>query len=123
MRSICAPVDANNFMRKYEKLRIYSYIRNISTFYCGFMDYIFFLWNGTKSELKEFIANLNKKHPFIKLEFTHPKTNITFLENKIYKNQNGILCTTICRKPNDHHNFLHIFYKSGKRQQPRKVYR
>ena len=29
------------------------------------------------------------------------------MDTKIYKNQNGILCTTIYRKPNDRHNFLH----------------
>ena len=53
--TICAPVYANLFMGKLEKLHIYSYAKNFSTFYCRFIGDIFFLWNGTKSELIKFI--------------------------------------------------------------------
>ena len=77
---------------------IYLYIRNISTFYCRVIDGLF-------SYGRE--QNRNKKQPSKKFEFTYSKTSITFLDTKIYKNQNGILCTTIYRKPNDSHNFLH----------------
>ena len=58
-------------------------------------------------ELNEFIGNVNKKDPAIKFEFTYSKTSITFLDTNVFKNQNGILCTTIYRKPNDCRNFLH----------------
>ena len=60
-----------------EKLQIYPYFRNISTFYCRFMDDIFFLWNGTESELIDFLGNLNKNFPTLKLEFIYTKISIT----------------------------------------------
>ena len=85
MGTICAPVYANTFMGKFERLHIY-YLRNFSTFYCRFIDNIFFLWNGRESEL------------------------ITFLDTKVYKNENQTLCTTI-RKPSARRNSLH--YKSA----------
>ena len=46
--TISAPVHANIFMIKFEKLYIYPYLRNFSTFYCQFIDDIFFflVWNG-----------------------------------------------------------------------------
>ena len=72
-------------MRKFEKLHIYRYPNNFLTFYCRFIDDIFFLWNGTESALIQFIDNLNQKHPTIKFEFTYSRTNITFLDTKVYK--------------------------------------
>ena len=43
---------------------------------------------------------LNKKHPTIKLEITF-STSITFLDTKIYKNENETLCTSIYKKSSD----------------------
>ena len=60
MGTICAPF-ANIFMWKFEKLRLYSYIRDFNV-YCRFIEDIFFLRNETESELIEFIANLNKSN-------------------------------------------------------------
>ena len=51
MDTIRAPTCANIFMGQFEKLHIYPYFRNFSLFYCRFIDDIFFLWNGTESEL------------------------------------------------------------------------
>ena len=76
-----------------------------------FIEDIFFLRNGTESELIKFIDNLNQKHPTIKCEFTYSRTSITFLDTKEYKNENGTLYTTIYRKPSDCRNFFH--YKSA----------
>ena len=69
------------------------------------------MWNGTESELMKFIDNLNKKHPTINFEFTYFRTNITFLDTKVYKYKNATLCTTIYKKPSDRRNFFH--YKSA----------
>ena len=97
MATICAPMYANTFMGKFEKLHIY-YLRNFSAFYCWFIDNIFFLWNGRESELITFIHNLNQKHTKIKFKFTYSRTSTTFLDTKVYKNENETLSTTI-RKP------------------------
>ena len=59
MGTICAPAYANIFMGKFQKLHIFPYLRNFSTFYCRFIDDIFFLWNGTESGIIKFINNLN----------------------------------------------------------------
>ena len=83
--TICAPAYANIFMGKFEKLRVYPYFRNFSTFYYWFIDDIFFLWNGTESELIKSIHNLNQKHPTVRFEFSYSRTSITFLEPKYIK--------------------------------------
>ena len=44
-----------------------------------------------ESELIKFIDNLNQKHPTIKFEFTYFRTSITFLDTKLYNNENGTL--------------------------------
>ena len=72
-----------------------------------YTSYIF-LWNGTESELIKFTDNLNQKHHTIKFEFTYSRTSITFLDTKIYKNENGTLRIAIYRKPSDRRNFLHF---------------
>ena len=107
MGTICAPTYANIFMGQFEELHIYPYFRKFSIFYCRFIDDIFFLWNGTESELIKFIHGLNQKHPTIKLEFT---TIVTFLDTKVCKNENRTLCTNISKKPSDRRNALD--YKS-----------
>ena len=80
-----ASAYANIFIEKFRKLHIFSYLRNFSTFYCRFLDDIFFLWNGTESELIKFIY-LSQKHPTIKSEFTYSRASITFLDTKVHKN-------------------------------------
>ena len=111
MGTIWAPAYANIFMGKFERPHIYPYLRNFSKFYCRFIDDIFFLWNGTESELIKFIDIINQNYPTIKFEFIYFKNSITFLDTKVYKNENGTLCTTIYRKLSDRYNFLH--YKSA----------
>ena len=65
------------------------------------MEWISSDQNG--SELIKFIDNLNQKHPTIKFEFTYSRTSTTFLDTKVYKNENGTLCTVGFRL-----NFLKI---------------
>ena len=108
MGKICTLAYANIFMGKFEKLHIYPYLRNFSTFYCRFIGDIFLLLNGTESELIKFTDNLNQKHPSIKFEFTYSRISITFLDTKVCENENTrTLCTTINKKPSDRCNFLH----------------
>ena len=89
MCTTCTPAYGNIFLWKVEKLHIYPYLRNFSTFCCRFLDDIFSFWNGTKSELIKFIDNLNQKYPTIKFQFTYSRTSITFLDTKEYKNEIG----------------------------------
>ena len=114
MGTICAPGHANIFIGKFDKLHIYPYLRNFSTFYCRFIGDIFFLWNGTEFELIKFIDNLNQKHPTIKFEFTYFRTSIIFLDTKVFKSENGKLCTFIYRKPSDRRNSCTINWRTQK---------
>ena len=57
-------------------------------------------------KLKEFIYDLSKKRPTIKFDRAYSKISIVFLDTKFYKNQNGMLYTTIYRKSIDWSNFL-----------------
>ena len=86
-------------------------LEKFSTFYCRFIDDLFFLFTWSESKLIKFLVNLNKKHHTIKFEFPYSKTSIIFLNTKVYKNENGTLCTTIYGKPSDRRNFVH--YKSA----------
>ena len=98
----------------WENLKNYTFtliLEIFQTFCCRFLEDIFFLRNGIESELIKFIDYLNQKHPIIKLELTYSRTSITALDTKVYKKENGTLCTTIKREPSDRRNFLH--YKSA----------
>ena len=108
MGTICAPSYAHNSMGKFEITYIYPYINQFSNFYCRFIDYIFFIWNGTVIQLQEFIKKLNNCHPTIKFDFKFSKTRIECLDTTVYKNkkQNKLLATVYC-KPTDRRNFLH----------------
>ena len=88
-----------------KKKKIFSY------FYCRFIDNIFFLWNGTRIQLQEFINKLNNRHSIIKFDFKFSKTSIEFLDIMVYKNkkQNKLLTTVYC-KSTDRINFLHYTF-------------
>ena len=87
-----------------KKLHIYPYVRNISTFYCRFINDFLIKRNKIVTNWR-FIGNFNKKHLTIKFESTYSKSSITVLDTKIYKNRNGIFCSTINRKSIDRRNF------------------
>ena len=70
--------------------------------------FLFLMWNEREEELLSFIEDLNKMHPSIKFHLKYSKTEIEFLDTKIYKHTNGKLCLTINRKPTDRQNYLHF---------------
>ena len=63
-------------------------------------------FTGERKKTKRIIGDLSKKRPTIKFDFAYSKISIVFLDMKLYKNQNGMLCTTIYRKSIDWSNFL-----------------
>ena len=66
-----------------------------------FIDDLFIIWTGSKQELLEFMSDLNKKHPLIKLEFKYSQTTIELLDVLFDKDQNNMLQTTTYRKQTD----------------------
>ena len=70
----------------------------------------FFFWRGTK-ESRDYYhlqETSTKMHPSIKFHLKYSKTEIEFLDTKIYKHTNSKLCLTINRKPTDRQNYLHF---------------
>ena len=63
MGTICAPNYANIFMGKFERNFKYQSLQTFSNFYCRFIDDIDLLWNGSETQLLDFITRLNSRHP------------------------------------------------------------
>ena len=71
MGTKCAPSYANIFMGWFEEMFIFPLLTNLSNFYMRFIDNIFLIWNGTKTEFDNFFkkklmnvilaSNLNMK--------------------------------------------------------------
>ena len=80
---------------------------NIFNLLLSIYDDIFLLWNGSETQLLDFVTRLNFRHPTIKFDFKCSKSSIKFLDTKIYKNkEKNKLLTTIYGKPTDRANFL-----------------
>ena len=107
MGTICAPSYANIFMDHFERKFIYPFIKTFSLIYFRFIDAIFFIWTGSKTDLDKFLNELNAKHPSIKFEYEISKERISFLDTEIYI-KNNKLHTKIFRKKTDCQTFLNI---------------
>ena len=78
MGIMCAPNVANPFTEK----NIHSFVNS----YSQFIDYLFFLWNGSVVKHHEFMKKLNNCHLTIKFDFKYSKTIIDFSDRVVYKN-------------------------------------
>ena len=57
-------------------------------------------------QLKDFISELNKKHPSIKFDYKFECKRIELLDTLVYIDQQNKLQTTLFRKSSDRQNFL-----------------
>ena len=120
MGTICAPSYANIFMDHLERKFIYPFIKTFFLICLRFIDDIFFIWTGSKTDLEKFLNALNTKHPSIKFEYEISREIISFLDTEIYI-KNSKLHTKIFRKKTDHQTFLNVSSehpKSLKKQHP-----
>ena len=106
MGTKCAPSYANIFMGWFEGKFIFPLLTNLSDFYQRFIDDIFLIWNGTKTEFDNFLKKINECHPSIKFEYEMSKTEITFLDTTVFKEDNK-LRTKLYVKPTDSQSYLH----------------
>ena len=107
MGTICAPSYANTFMDHFERKLIYPFIKTFSLINLRFIADIFFIWTGSKTDLKKFLNELNTKHASIKFEYEISKEKISFLDTEIYIKNNKVH-TKIFRKETDRQTFLNI---------------
>ena len=106
MTTKCAPSYVNVFMGWIEETFIFPLLTNLSDFYLRFIDGIFLIWNGTKTELDDFLKKINECHRSIKYEFEMSKTEINFLDTTVFKRDNK-LRTKVYVKPTNRQSYLH----------------
>ena len=106
MGTKCAPSYANIFMGRFEEKFIFPLLKNLRDFYLRFIDDIFLIWNGTKTEFENFLKKITECHPNIKFEYEMSKTGINFLDTTVFKVDNK-LRTKVYVKPTDRQSYLH----------------
>ena len=102
---MCPPY-ASLFMGWFENQHILPRINEHISMYVRYIDDIFFIWNGTEAELKEFLLVINTIHPTIKFDHKFSRERIEFLDT-VVKLINGKLSTTLFTKPTDRRAYLH----------------
>ena len=90
----------------FEENFIFPLLTNLSDFYLCFIDDVFLIWNGTKTEFYNFLKKINECHPSIKFEHEMSKTEINFLDTTVVK-VNNKLRTKLYVKPTDRQSYLH----------------
>ena len=91
MGTICAPAYANIFMAKFEQKHIYPLIKDTSILFLRYTDDIFMVWTavwyGQSEQLKDFMSELQQKHPSIRFDCKFDCKQIEFLNNLVYIDQ------------------------------------
>ena len=113
MGTKCALSYANIFMGQFVEKPIFPLLTNFSYFYLNFIDDMFLIWNGTKTEFHNFLKKISKCHPSIKnlnmkylkqksIFFTpHCLKQVTTCKQKCMSNQPNQSCS---HSKSEHHN-------------------
>ena len=101
MGTNCAPSYANKFLGWFEEKFIFPLLTNLSDFYLRFIDNIFLIWNGTKTEFDSFLKKINDCHPYIQFDY-----EINFLNTTVFKVYYK-LQTKLYVKSTDRQSYLH----------------
>ena len=105
MGTICAPAYANIFMAEFEQKYVYPLIKDKSILFLRYIDDIFMVWTKSEKQLKDFMSELNQKHP-IKFDYKFDCKQIEFLDTLVYIDQQNKLKTTLFQKSRDRQNFV-----------------
>ncbi len=95
-----APTYACLFMGWLEERALASWKGTKPHLWKRYIDDIFFIWQGSQSELQTFINHLNKVHPNIKFTSTYDKDTktIPFLDMQVTIDEEGIIQTDLYTK-------------------------
>ena len=69
MGTICAPAYANIFMAEFEQKYIYPLTKDKSILFLRYVDEIFMAWTKSEKQPKDFMSEMNQKHPSIKFDY------------------------------------------------------
>jgi len=105
-----APAAANIYLRQFDESAMHDYPIQ-PKLYSRFLDDIFAIWPGTRTQLQHYENFLNNLIPGIKVTFTARDQVIEFLDTQVYKSINcdGVctLQTKVFFKNTDTHQLLH----------------
>ena len=100
-----APSLANIFMADFEEKYVFGKDAKVK-FWFRFIDDIIGLYEGSETELKEFVDGLNKVHPTIKFTLEYLTEQLIFLDTIVHLEKNRMWTDLYC-KPTDSHSYLH----------------
>ena len=80
MGKICAPAYANIFMAEFEQKYIYPLIKDKSVLFLHYTGDTFMVLIKSEKQLKDFMSELNQKHPSIKFDYKFGCKQIEFLD-------------------------------------------
>lgn len=80
---------------------IYPYIKEKKKMFLRFIYDLLMIWAASEQEFLDFMKDLGKKHPSVKIEFKYLQTKVEFEDVLVYKDQNNMLQATIYRKQTD----------------------
>ena len=106
MGTICAPAYANIFMAEFEQKYIYPLTKDKSILFLRYVDEIFMAWTKSEKQPKDFMSEMNQKHPSIKFDYEFDCEPIEFLDTLVYIDEQNKLQATLFRKSSDRQNFL-----------------
>ena len=107
METTVAPSYTNISMDHIERKLIYPFIKMFSLICLRLIEETYFTRTSNKKDLMKFFNEFNTKHESIKFEYQISKTNIGFLDTKVYI-ENNKLYTKIYRKKTDRQTFLNV---------------
>ena len=84
MGTICAPAYANIFMAEFEQTYVHPLIKDKSINFLLYIDDIFIVWKKSEKQFKDFMSELNQKHPSVKLDYKSDCKQIEFLDTLVY---------------------------------------
>ena len=84
MGTICAPAYANIFMAEFEQIYVHPLIKDKSINFLLYIDDIFIVWKKSEKQFKDFMSELNQKHPSVKLDYKSDCKQIEFLDTLVY---------------------------------------
>ena len=87
MDTVCAPAYANIFMAEFEQKYIYPLRQDKAILFLRYIGDIFMVWIKSEKQLKDFINELNQKHPFTKFYCQVHCKQIEFLDTLGYIDQ------------------------------------
>ena len=100
-----APSYSSLSMGKFEKDFLDSYDVQ-PLLWLRFLDDLFMIWDDSEENLLRFLDKLNNFHETIKFTYNYSKTNAVFLDVKIEKTDECILCTSVFEKDTNVHQYI-----------------